>query len=67
MNTSAVRAEDWLTVNQAAERLGVSRQTVLNRALAGELETMRIGSRHFVKRASVDAALRAFLLSKPKQ
>jgi len=59
--TSAVRksveAEDWLTVKEAAERLGIHRQTVLNRALSGDLQTIKIAGRHFVSRASVERAV----------
>ena len=53
----AVEAEDWLTVQEAAALLGIHRQTVLNRALAGDLEKITIGNRHFISRASVEAAL----------
>jgi excisionase family DNA binding protein len=50
---------EWMTVQEAADVLGVSRPTVMSWALAGQLVTTMIGRRHFVSRASVDAALRA--------
>lgn len=52
-----VEADEWMTVNEAAARLGIHRQTVLNRALSGDLETIKLGGRHFVSRASVERAL----------
>jgi excisionase family DNA binding protein len=52
----SVDVEEWLTVQEAAAQLGIHRQTVLNRALAGGLTTIKIAGRHFVSRASVEAA-----------
>ena len=60
--TGAVRkseAEEWLTVAEAAAQLGIHRQTVLNRALAGDLESMKLAGRHFISRASVERAVAA--------
>lgn len=51
--------EPWMTLREAARALGVSRQTVLARALRGELETQRMARITFVSRASVDRALGA--------
>lgn len=49
--------EPWLTVAQAAKALGIARHTLLSRALAGELTVQTVAGRHFVSRASVEAAL----------
>lgn len=49
--------EDWLTLNQAADMLGIHRQTLLNRCAAREFETQRIANYTFVSRASVERAL----------
>jgi len=52
-------SDEWMTVNQAAEKLGIHRQTVISRALAGEFETQRVAGYTFVSRASVEQALSA--------
>lgn len=49
--------DDWMSVPQAAKQLACAVQTVYNRALRGELETMRFAGRLFVSRASVEAAV----------
>lgn len=53
----SVEAEEWMTVAEAAQRLGIHRQTVLNRALAGDLVSMKLAGRHFISRASVERLL----------
>jgi excisionase family DNA binding protein len=46
-------ASTWLTLDQAAERLGCSRDAVRMRATRGRLETRRHGRRLYVSAASV--------------
>lgn len=48
-------APPWLTVEQAAARLGCSPDAVRMRAKRGRLETRRQGRRLYVARESVDA------------
>lgn len=50
-------ADPWMTLNQAAAALGVSRPTVLARIVAGELEGKHEAGRTLVTRASVEQAL----------
>lgn len=50
-------SEEWISVHQAAKRLGIAYTTVLSRAVSGKLETTRFGGRTFVSRASVERAL----------
>jgi excisionase family DNA binding protein len=45
----------WLTVEQAAERLGCSRDAVRMRVRRGRLDSKRSGRRVYVSTASVDA------------
>lgn len=47
--------ETWLSQRQAALALGITTHTVLSHALAGELESMKLGGRWFFSRKSVDA------------
>ncbi len=47
-------AAAWLTLEQAAERLGCSADAVRMRAKRGRLEHKRQGRRVYVSRASVD-------------
>lgn len=57
---NAVRPVDpWMTPNQAAVALGISRPTVLAWALKGELETQTVAGRTFISRASVERAKKA--------
>jgi excisionase family DNA binding protein len=49
-DSSAAR---WLTLDQAAERLGCSRDAVRMRASRGRLETRRHGRRLYVSATSV--------------
>ena len=49
-------ADPWLTPNQAARILGISRPTVLSRVIDGTLHgEMRVG-RMYITRASVERA-----------
>lgn len=48
-------SDPWMTLGQAATALRLSRQTVLARALQGELVAQVIANRTFVKRDSVEA------------
>jgi predicted transcriptional regulator len=47
--------DPWMTVPEAARALGVANATVLQIALRGDLETMTVAKRTYVKRASVEA------------
>lgn len=47
--------DPYLTLTEAAERLGISRQTVERRIAAGELSGRRIAGRLVVRRTSVEA------------
>lgn len=51
--------EAWMTVSEAATRLGCAPQTVYVKALRGELETTQVAKRTFISRASVEKALAA--------
>lgn len=44
-----------LSVEQTAEYLGLGRTTVFNMLRAGELQTLKIGARRLILRASADA------------
>lgn len=52
-------ADPWMSLRDAASELGISRQTVLTRIVAGELEGMTVAGRTVVRRSSVAAAKRA--------
>jgi excisionase family DNA binding protein len=47
-------ARPWLTLEQAAERLGCSRDAVRMRAKRGRYEVRHVGRRVYVSRDSVD-------------
>ena len=51
-------ADPWMSLRDAASELGISRQTVLNRIIAGELTGTIAAGRTLVSRDSV-AALKA--------
>ncbi len=48
---------DWMTLGKAAAALGTTRQTVLTRIVAGELEGKVEAGMTFVTRASVEQAM----------
>lgn len=50
------RVDPWMSVSDAARALGISRQTVYNRCVAGTLEFTRIADRTVIARASVAKA-----------
>lgn len=51
----ALNIDDFLTVQEAAEMLGVSRQTIYNRIKAGTAPAhVRLGDRLFFERADVE-------------
>lgn len=49
--------ETWLTVNEVAAYLGLSRQTVYRLMASDELEYVMVGTRRRVSRAAIDAYL----------
>jgi uncharacterized protein len=49
----ALRLEEWLTANQAAAELAVSRPRIHQLVAAGELEARRVAGRLFVRRLSL--------------
>ena len=51
----AVAEPRWLTINQAAQRLGCSPDAVRMRARRGRLETRRHGRRLYISARSVDS------------
>lgn len=54
------RAKDeWVSLGAAAKALGEVRQTVLTRAVAGELKAKLVAGRTVVDRASLDRAVAA--------
>lgn len=54
------KVEDpWMSLAEAARALGASRQTILARAVKGELEAEHIKGRTLVSRLSVERALAA--------
>lgn len=52
-----VVADPWMSVLEAGRVLKCSPQTVLKRALRGELETSFVANRTVISRASVEAAV----------
>lgn len=52
------RAEAWMSLSDAARALGETRQTVLTRAVKGEVEAQHIAGRTLVSRASVEKLVR---------
>jgi len=50
-------ADDWISLLEASRTLGESRQTVLGRAVKGEVEAKHVAGRTIVSRASVDAII----------
>jgi hypothetical protein len=55
----SAQPEPWLPLYKAAVALGESRQTVLTRALFGELEHDRRGRIIYISRKSIDRVLAA--------
>lgn len=49
--------DPWMSLGDAAEALGLSRQTVLTRVVAGELTAKHIAGRTVVSRDSVKKSL----------
>ncbi len=49
-----------LTIDEAAEALGISRNTAFARAKTGELPVIRLGRRLLVPRKALDAMLEKF-------
>lgn len=54
-----VADEDWISLVEAARILGESRQTVLARAVKGELVAKHVAGRTVVSRQSVDRCMAA--------
>jgi hypothetical protein len=50
-------ADRWVSLSVAAANLAETRQTVLTRAIKGELEAKHVAGRTVVSRASVDRLL----------
>lgn len=55
--SEAVKADPWMTLPDAAEALGEVRQTILTRAVKGELEAKHEAGRTLISRASVERVL----------
>lgn len=52
------RVDDrWMSLVEAARVLGASRQTILARAIKGDLEAEHIAGRTVISRASVERAV----------
>ena len=49
-------ADDWLSVPEAAEQLGIARRAVLFRIRSGALPAVRIGRVFAIRQSDVDAA-----------
>ncbi|HEX2039679.1 MAG TPA: helix-turn-helix domain-containing protein [Acidimicrobiales bacterium] len=49
------RSPAWLTVDEVADRLGVSLATVYENITAGRLQAQRYGDSYLVRRADADA------------
>lgn len=49
-------SDPWVSVNEASERLRVSRNTIYARALRGELGSTQVAGRTVISRADVEAA-----------
>lgn len=47
-------ADPWMTLGEAARELHTSRQTILTRAVKGEIEAQHVAGRTLVSRASVE-------------
>lgn len=57
--SKALPASDpWMSLGDAARTLKTTRQTVLTRAIKGELEAKHVAGRTVVSRASVEKAKR---------
>lgn len=54
LERSVAAEPDWLTLEQAGERLGCSADAVRMAANRGRYESRHIGRRRYVSRASVD-------------
>lgn len=52
-------AEAWLTVTEAAEMAGVTRQTIWAWVMAGRVETTSFGNRRAVSREGITRIVRA--------
>lgn len=52
--TAAPSIDPWISLGDAARMLGETRQTVLTRAVKGEVEAKNIAGRTVVSRASVE-------------
>lgn len=50
----AEAGDEWMSLPDAAEELGVTRQTVLTLGIKGELKTQSVADRVVVSRASVE-------------
>lgn len=64
MGTTQTRKEtekddEWISLSEAARQLGETRQTVLTRAVAGDIVAQHIAGRTVVTRASVLRVLTA--------
>lgn len=46
--------EDWMSLADAAQELGETRQTVLTRAVKGEVDAKHVAGRTIVSRSSVE-------------
>jgi len=49
-------SDEWMSLGEASRMLGQSRQTILSRAIKGELEAQYIAGRTVVSRESVERA-----------
>jgi excisionase family DNA binding protein len=63
--TSSVVQRHLLTLDQVAERLGVSRRTVERKIAAGEIPALRLGGARSPLRID-EAELEAWLYAQPK-
>lgn len=57
MTRKAIAANEWISLVEAARLLGESRQTVLSRAVKGEVVAQHIAGRTVVSRESVERVL----------
>lgn len=50
------KQKDYMRVQEAADRLGVTRNTIMNRIAKGVYRAMTLGGVTFVRRADIEAA-----------
>ena len=53
-----VLTDEWMITKEAAEYLGVSRQTILRWIWSGQLPAHRLGNKYYLRRADLDKMFR---------